>query len=208
MFPLAAGLGALSYLTSLLQSSTAASGSSASSDPLSQLTQGLDSDGDGDQSQTTSASVGSGGTKPPFDPGMLANLISLQGQPSSSTNGQPPTNLFSTLDSNGDSQISQSEFESGLGADGVDTSSADAMFNSFDTNGDGSVSQSELIAARRTYHPFAGLALMQNLGLANGATAQITTNADGTTTTTMSYANGGEFSMTTPVPKSSLSTLA
>lgn len=205
MFPITAGLGALSYLTSLLQSSSAAAGSSQGSDPLSQLTQPLDSDGD--QSQPAAASLGSGGSVPPFDSGTLSNLLSAQGQ-NGSANGQAPANLFSTLDSNGDSQISQSEFESGLSAAGVDTSSADSLFSTFDTNGDGSVSQSELIAARRSYHPFAGLASMQKSGLANGATTQIATNADGSTTTTMTYADGRDISMTTPVPKSSLSTLA
>lgn len=208
MFPITAGLGALSYLTSLLQSSTTATGSAQSSDPLSQLSQALDSDGDGDQSPTAASSVGSGGTTPPFDPGMLAGLLSLQVQGSNSANGQAPSNLFSKFDSNGDSQISQSEFESGLGTDGVDSSSADALFSTIDTNGDGSVSQSELIAARRSYHPFVGLALLQNSGLANGATTQIATNADGSTTTTMTYSGGRTVSTTTPAPNSSLSTLA
>jgi hypothetical protein len=98
MFPITAGLGALSYLTSLLQSSTASIGSSQSSDPLSQLTQALaDSDGDGDQSQTAAASVGSGGTTPPFDPGTLASLISAQGQAS----GQDPSSLLNAADVSG-----------------------------------------------------------------------------------------------------------
>jgi len=205
MFPISAGLGALSYLTSLLQSSTAAS-SSSSSDLLSQLTQGLDSDGDSDQSQA--ASTGSTGTTSPFDFSTLASLLSLQGQPSDGTNSSTPTNLFSTLDSNGDSAISQSEFESGLGAAGVDTTSADSLFNTFDTNGDGSVNQSELIAGRRAYHPFLGLAMLGSSGLTNGATTQIATNTDGSTTTTVTYGNGMDFSITTPAPSSSISTVA
>jgi hypothetical protein len=101
MFPITAGLGALSYLTSLLQSSTAATSSSQSGDPLSQLTQGLDSDGDGDQSPTAAASVGSGGTTQPFDPGTLASLISAQGQASGSSNGQDLSSLLNAADASG-----------------------------------------------------------------------------------------------------------
>jgi hypothetical protein len=202
MFPITAGLGALSYLTSLLQSSTAATSSSQSGDPLSQLTQGLDSDGDGDQSPTAAASVGSGGTTQPFAAGTLAGLLSLQVQGSNSSNGQAPPNLFSKLDGNGDGQISQSEFESGLGSAGVDSSSADALFNNIDANGDGSVSQDELIAARQTSHPFVGMGLLPNSALANSATTQTVTNADGSTTTTITYPDGSNVSTTTPASMS------
>ena len=79
----------------------------------------------------------------------MAALISLQGQPATGIGAQSPSQLFAKLDTDGDGQISQSEFETALGADGVDTSSADALFAKLDANGDGSISQSELASAKR-----------------------------------------------------------
>ncbi len=135
MFPLAAGLGALSYLTSLLQSSTAATGSSASSDPLSQLTQAL-GDGGADQAQTAAASLGSGGSTPPFDPGMLANLISVQGQASGGANGQDPSSLLNAADASGETTQSETN------ADGSTTTTV--------TYADGSTVSSTTPAAAST----------------------------------------------------------
>ena len=87
----------------------------------------------------------------------MAALISLQGQRLASARNRRPA-LFAKLDTDGDGQISQSEFETALGSAGVDTSSADALFAKLDANGDGSISQSELASA-------------------NGATVTITTMA-------------------------------
>jgi EF-hand domain pair len=196
MFPLTAGLGALSYLTSLLQSSTANVSPSQNNNPLSLLGHAFGTD-----SQTQTASVGTGGTLPPFDPGMLASLISLQGQQSNGTNGA--SGLFAKLDTDGDGKISQTEFESALAADGVDTQSADALFSKLDANGDGSISQSELAAAHHGGHRHgggmqAGLSSLLNGTDATGATTQTATNADGSTTTTITYADGSTVSMTAP----------
>ena len=77
----------------------------------------------------------------------MAALISLQGQSATGIGAQSPSQLFAKLDTDGDGQISQSEFESALGAAGVDTSTADALFAKLDANGDGSISQSELAKA-------------------------------------------------------------
>lgn len=206
MFPITSGLGALSYLTSLLQSSTATTGSSQSGSPLGQLGQ-LFGDADGDQKQGTST-VGTGGSPPPFNPGMLASLISLQGQNGDGTQAQ---GLFAKLDTNGDGAISQSEFESALSANGVDTSSADALFSKLDTNGDGNISQSELAAARHGHGHHhhvdgggqqGGLSSLLNATGADGAQTQTTTNADGSSTTTITYADGSTVSMTTPASNS------
>ena len=209
MFPITAGLGALSYLTSLLQSSTASTGSSQSGNPLGVLGQAF-GDGDGDKQQSTLSSVGTGGSTPPFNPGMLASLISLQGQQSGSTQGQGPSGLFAKLDTDGDGQISKSEFENALGSNGVDTSSADALFNKLDTNGDGSVSQDELAAARHGHHHHHavgagsqnGLSSLLNATNTNGAKTQTTSNADGSSTTTITYADGSTVSTTTPASNS------
>ena len=52
--------------------------------------------------------------------------------------------LFSQIDTNGDGQITKSEFENALGAGGTNLAQADDVFNKLDTNGDGTVSLSEL----------------------------------------------------------------
>jgi EF-hand domain pair len=207
MFPLIAAGGALSYLTALLQSSTANTGGASGSDPLSALTQaftGGGADGNGDQSAASTQQTGS--PPPPFDPGMLAALISLQSQSGANASGQGPAGLFAKLDADGNGQISQTEFENALGAGGVDTSSADALFSKLDTDGDGNISQSELAAARHGHghhHAHAGSgqgglsSLLSGLD-PSGATTQTSTNNDGSTTTTISYADGSTVSMTTP----------
>ena len=207
MFPTTAAAGALSYLASFLQSSTANIGASSGSDPLSALTQsatGGDADGDGDQSGT-SPDAGKGPSGPVFDPGMLAALVAMQSQ-QAGAGGSGPSGLFSQLDTNGDGQISQSEFESALGSNGVDQSSADALFSKLDTNGDGSISQSELVSARHHHHHHhqaagtgqGGLSALLNSTSVDGATSQTSTNADGSTTTTITYADGSTVDMTTP----------
>jgi len=214
MFPITAAAGALSCLTSFLQSSTANIGASSASDPLSALTQsvtGGDADGDGDQSGAPPA-AGTGASGPAFDPGVLAALVALQSQQAGAGTGATgPSGLLSQLDTNGDGQISQSEFESALGSNGVDQSSADALFSKLDTNGDGSISQSELASARHHHHHHqaagagqgggqdqGGLSALLNSTSVDGATSQTSTNADGSTTTTITYADGSTVDMTMP----------
>lgn len=214
MLPITAAAGALSLLTSFLQSSTANVGSSSASNPLSGLGQTLtDADGDGDQSTPPVSATGAGASTPSFDPGMLAALLSLQGQ-QANTGASGSSGLFSKLDTNGDGQISKAEFESALGSNGVDTSSADALFSKLDTNGDGSVSQSELASTQHGHghhhHQMVGagqggssgegggLSSLLNSTNADGSTTKTATNADGSTTTTISYADGTTVDMTTP----------
>jgi EF-hand domain pair len=200
MFSLIGAAGALSYLTSLLQSSTSGKATSAGSNPLSALEQSLTGEsGTGVQPQ---AVTGSGTGASPLSSGTLAALIALQGQ--GGANG--PGGLFAQLDSNGDGQISQSEFENTLGSAGVDTSSADALFAKLDANGDGQISQSELAAARHGHghHHMhgaggqGGMASLLNGTDVTGASTQTTTNTDGSSTTTTTYADGSTVSMTTP----------
>jgi hypothetical protein len=211
MLPLTAAAGALSLLTSLLQSSTAKVGSSSSSsNPQSALSQtfvGGDTDGDADQSPSPISATGAGASPPSFDPGMLAALLSLQGQQANG-GASGSSGLFSNLDTNGDGQISKSEFEGTLGSVGVDTSSADALFSKLDTNGDGSVSQSELASAQHGHghhhHHMdgasqgGGLSSLLNPTNADGSTTKTATNTDGSTTTTISYTDGTTIDMTTP----------
>ena len=143
-------------------------------------------------------------------------------QLASATQVPGPSQLFSELDTNGDGQISQSEFETALGNDGIDKSSADALFAKLDTNGDGSISQSELASAQRAaghhhhHHMHAGgggqadatsgqstIDALLSSASASGAQTQSTTNSDGSTTTTISYADGSTVEMTTPASSAS-----
>ena len=146
---------ALSYLQSLLAQGTAGANDAAgASDPLSALLQTL-SGATADSSAIAAAPAGgtAGTGCSSFDSGTMAALISLQGQSASGVTAQSPSPLFSKLDTDGDGQISKSEFENALGDAGVGTSSADALFAKLDANGDGSISQSELTQARRRWPP-------------------------------------------------------
>lgn len=216
MFPITAAAGALSYLTSFLQSSTANVGSASSSDPLLALGQTLSgTSGDsGDPLTSPLSSSGLSASIPSFDPGMLAALVSLQGQ-QANTGANGSSGLLSQLDTNGDGQISKTEFESALGSDGVDASSADALFSKLDSNSDGSVSQSELSSAQHGHghhhHHMGGAeqsggsgggggaSSLLNATNADGSTTQTSTNADGSTITSITYADGSTVDMTTPV---------
>ncbi|HEX5210234.1 MAG TPA: EF-hand domain-containing protein [Pseudolabrys sp.] len=206
---------ALSYLQSLLAQGTAGIGSTANTDPLSSLLGGLSGAGsDGDTSKAPAGTTGSAAPAPSFDPGTMAALLALQSQ--SAGGAQAPLSLFAKLDTDGNGQISQSEFETTLGNAGVDKSSADALFATLDANGDGSIDQSELSKARHGgghhHHMHAGGgaqgsgssgadALVSGADAA-GTTTQTTTNADGSSTTTISYADGSTVEMTTPAAPS------
>lgn len=199
MFPKTAGLGAPSYLTSLQQSST--SSSSQGSNPLGLLGQILGDD-DKDKKQEALPTVSSGDTAPPFNPGTLASLIALQGQKGDGAKAQ---GLFAKLDTDGDGAISKDKFVIVLGAGGVDASSADALFSKIDSNGDNTICQSEFAAVHhghRHYHaggvPFGGFSSLLNATDSKRAKTETATNADGSTTTTINYAEGSTVSMTTP----------
>jgi hypothetical protein len=97
-------------------------------------------------------------------------------------------------------------------------SKVDGVFNALDANGDGSVSLDELTSAARQarghhhHHAHAsgagdGGGSGQTGGLADptslaGASSQTATNADGSTTTTISYADGTKITMTVPAASS------
>lgn len=215
---------ALSYLQSLLAMGTSGAGNANGADPISSLLDGQSgSDPTTDASPPAAASAGStaGANQPTFDSGMMAALISLQSQlQNQSTNGaapQDPSSLFAKLDTDGNGQISQSEFETALGNDGVDKSSADALFSKLDANGDGSISQSELTQAQHAgggghhHHMHAGggsgssgqgADSLLSATDASGATTQTTSNADGSSTTTITYADGSTVEMTSPATAS------
>jgi hypothetical protein len=207
---ISASSNALSYLQQLLLRGSGGP-AAASTDPLLAPDQTTADAGGPDQSQSNTTPTWSGAASS-FQPGTLAALISLQGQSASGVVGNSPSDLFSQLDTDGDGQISKSEFEQALGAVGVDTQSADALFGKLDANGDGSVSQGELGKAHSHGHHHqmdsadstqsgaqqGDVATLLNATDINGATTQTATNSDGSTTTTISYADGTSVSMTTP----------
>src|ERR1700676_1951309 len=101
---------------------------------------------------STPTTGGSGFTQ--LSPATMSTLLAAQGQSSTGSTtsaSQSPSSalqdLFSQLDSNGDGQISKSEFESALGAGGTNIAQADSVFSKLDTNGDGTVSLDELSSA-------------------------------------------------------------
>ena len=209
---------ALSYLQQLLQQGAAGIGDAAhAGNPLSVLLQTLSGSGVATDPSTSAAAatgVTAGSGYSSFDAGTMAALISMQGQSATGISAQSPSQLFAKLDTDGDGQISQSEFETALGNDGVDKASADALFSKLDANGDGSISQSELTQAQHSggghhHHMHAGGAKgggssgqgadsLLSATDASGATTQTTSNADGSSTTTITYADGSTVEMTTP----------
>ena len=162
-----------------------------------------------------SAGVGqSGALSPQTLSALLAAQDPSQASASSTTSRTDALkDLFSKLDSNGDGQVSKSEFESNLGAGGTNTANADSVFGKLDTNGDGSVSLDELSSALKGkgaghgHHHAHGAgggkggqdALLQAL---DGASSTSTSNSDGSTTTTMTYADGTTVTMNSPAAAS------
>jgi len=203
---------ALSYLQQLLQSGAGGAGAT-STDPLLALDQGTDLAPASNQTGSSPSPIWSGATAS-FEPGTLAALISLQGQSASGVVGQSPSHLFSQIDTDGDGQISKSEFEQALGAVGVDAQSADALFGRLDSNDDGSITPGEIGRSHGGGHHHHHMAapggasgsagpqdalssLLSGADIA-GATTQTATNSDGSTTTTVTYADGTSVSTTSP----------
>ncbi len=213
----------LAYLESLLAQGSSGTSGAANANPLSTLLgewSGSDATTGSPPPAVASTGTTGGPSSTSLDPGTMAALLALQDQ--SATGTQGPSQLFSELDTNGDGQISQSEFETALGNDGVDKSSADALFAKLDSNGDGSISQSELASAQHAaghhhhHHMHAGgggqadatsgqstIDALLSSASASGAQTQSTTNSDGSTTTTISYADGSTVEMTTPASSAS-----
>lgn len=212
-----AASGVLSSLQSLLTHGTAGTGSTANADPLSSLLGGLSGAGSDGDTKTPAGSKAKAASTPSFDPGTMAALLSLQGQ----GGPQGPSPLFAKLDTDGNGQISKSEFETTLGNAGADQTSADALFAELDA--DGAIDPTELAKARHGghhHHPMhadggtqgsgssgqGGPASLRSAPDAAGATSQTTTNADGSSTTTISYADGSKVEMTSPATASGSAT--
>lgn len=112
--------------------------------------------------------------------------------------------LFSALDSSGDGAISKSEFVDKLGAGGTNATNAERVFGKMDSNGDGSISIEELTAALSTKKKKesgkAGDHSEQDplLKALKGGSSTQSVSADGSVTTTVTYADGSKVTLTTP----------
>jgi hypothetical protein len=175
-----------------------------------------------------------------LSPATMSALIAAQGQSSTATTTPASTSpssalqdLFSQIDSNGDGQISKSEFENALGAGGTNIAQADDVFNKMDKNGDGSVSLDEMSSALKGaggkgghhHHMHAGDSSGSTdtsgtgssaatsadgssdplLQALAGATSSSVTNSDGSTTTSITNPDGSKITMTSPAATTSAS---
>jgi EF hand len=175
---------------------------------------------------TGPSSAGSGGTGAPLAPMTMDALLTVQTQGQTPlVNGDAfSAQLFSLLDANHDGAINKSEFEAAFGQNG-NTTKADAIFAQLDANADGSVSPDELTSAlggnetRPAHHHHhhhhgdggevaalsganasagAGASGGPDQGKSPAGESQTETNPDGSTTTTISCADGSQVTMTVP----------
>jgi len=217
---LGASTSAYSYLQSLLPQQSDDSKRSGSSDPVADLLKafypnGPNGSADASASSDSSSNSAGGGTGMLtfFNSDTMTALMFAQEQPSG---GNPfvtarAQSLFSQLDADGNGQVSQSEFENVFGSD-ADKSKVDGLFNALDGNGDGSVSLDELTSAAQAsqahhhghhHHAGADQGVGQTIDAlltsgTQGASVDSTTNADGSSTTTISYTDGSKVALTTP----------
>jgi hypothetical protein len=215
-----ASTNAYAYLQSLLPPEPV-DGSQKSTDPVTQLldafypsgTAGPPTTSTADPTQsTTGATTAAPATAPPFSPDTMSTLMSAQEQ-QPGANGYVAAraaNVFGEFDTDGNGQISKTEFEDVFGAN-ADGSKVDGLFNALDANADGSISQDELTSAAQAshaqhhhHHHFHGgrgvggvLDALLNSGT-QGASASTASNSDGSSTTTITYADGSKVSLTSP----------
>jgi EF-hand domain pair len=201
-------------------------GKSSTSKATTGITQNTTTSFDISSTTITSAnalpSSGSTGQSGALSPQTLSALFAAQdpSQSSASTSKSDALkNLFGLLDTNGDGQISKSEFEDKLGAGGTNVANADSVFGKLDANGDGSVSLDELTQALTATKKGGGHHHAHGAGgkgggkggedellkALDGASGNSTTNSDGSTSTTVTYADGSTVTMTTPAASKSSS---
>jgi hypothetical protein len=211
---LGASTSAYSYLQSLLPQQADDGKRTGSSDPVADLLKAFYPNASTEVGSTQDTNGGAGvGTLSPFNHDTMTALMSAQEQPS---NGNPfvtarAQSLFSQLDANGDGQVSQTEFESVFGSN-ADMSKVDGLFNALDGNGDGSVGLDELTSAAQAshahhhghhHHGGGGQDIGQTIDAlltsgTQGANVESSSNADGSSSTTISYADGSKVTLTTP----------
>jgi len=218
------------YLQRLLQPDDAdPAAGAAPSDPLQALYQAVTGGQSSDPlvSAATSSADGLAASSgaPQFSADVMKALLSMQGN-----QGKSPGKLESLLgkfDTDGNGQISQSEFETAIGPD-ADKAKVDELFNKLDANGDAAIGLDDMKAALQRahgghHHHHSGddageqggaggangsdpLQVLLSGAAADGTTSQSTTNADGSSTTTITYADGTKVEMTTPAAASNAGT--
>jgi hypothetical protein len=210
-------LGAVSSALDVLQSLTSSKPSSPQSTGFGQgATKPFDFPGNGPATGSSTPPPWPGGGSQ-ISPATMSALLAAQSQSTAASATTAPIgrsealkHLFSQLDANGDGQISQSEFESALGAGGTNIAQADDVFSKLDKDGNGTVSLDEMWSALRgkghshPHHVAGGSGgadgsssdpLLQAL---QGASSTSVTNSDGSTTTSVTYADGSKVTMTSP----------
>ena len=209
-----------SYLQRLLQPDDAdPSDAAAPSDPLQALYQAATGGGGSSDPLITAATSDEDGSSgscgaPQFSPDVMKALLSVQGDQASS-GASKLQSLFGKFDTDGNGQISQSEFENAIGPN-ADKAKVDALFNKIDGNSDGAISQDDMQSALQKahgghhHHHHASsessgsqgggdpLQALLSGASADGTTSQSATNTDGSSTTTITYADGTKVEMTTP----------
>jgi hypothetical protein len=223
-------LGAVSSALDALQSLTSSKKSSSPrSTGFSQTpTNPFDFSGSAKASGSPAPASGSNGFSQ-LSPATMSALLAAQSQSSTGSTtsaSNSPSNalkdLFSQLDTNGDSQVSKLEFENALGAGGTNIAQADNVFSKMDNNGDDSVNLGEMSSALKggRGHHHHHVASSEGSGGAagtdgsssdpllqalQGASSTSVTNSDGSTTTSMTYADGSKVTMTSPAAKTASS---
>lgn len=142
-------------LQSLLSDVSQKTGISTGSTSATDLLAASDSNGDGSLSATElSQALKSVLPPPPSTLDFVQSRSSTAQGTGSSATGQAGDDLFSQLDTNGDSSVSQDELQTLLDqmaadqGNGSSALSASDVISQLDTDGDGSLSASELDAAR------------------------------------------------------------
>ena len=218
-------LGTVSSALDVLQSLTSSKPSSPQSTGFGQgATKPFDFPGNGPATGSSTPPPWPGGGSQ-ISPATMSALLAAQSQSSAGSATTAPIgrsealkHLFSQLDANGDGQISQSEFESALGAGGTNIAQADDVFSKLDKDGNGTVSLDEMWSALRgkghshPHHVAGGSGgadgsssdpLLQAL---QGTSSTSVTNSDGSTTTSVTYADGSKVTMTSPAATTAPST--
>jgi hypothetical protein len=220
-------LGAVSSALDALQSLTSSKTSSAQQTGLTQgATNPFSIDSGSSTSSGATSSVKSG-NRPHIAPETMSALISAQSQSSTSSSPATGSasssststtmsrqdalkDLFSKIDADGDGKITKSEFENALGAGGTNLAQADDVFSKLDANSNGSVSLDEMSKALKGGHR--GHHRAQSGGgsgdasgggsgssqASSGSTRTPVVNSDGSTSTTIKYADGFKVTMTVP----------
>lgn len=141
---------------------------------------------------------------PQISPATMSALLAAQGQSTtgaahSASTGKPDLlkDLFAQLDADGDGQVTKSEFESALGAGGTNIGNADRVHSKLDQDGNGTVSLDEMLSA------LTGAGKGPNAKALQNASSNSVINRDGSTTTSLNYADGSKVTTTSPAAAAS-----